>query len=97
MHDERAAERLVSNSMKVLGLKQADLKALPLGSPEKVALAWWLRKQTTVSLRWVADRLIMGHYTRVTQAVSRVSRKPSKRLAQLRRHLERQAQHAGKQ
>jgi REP element-mobilizing transposase RayT len=70
-HDERAAEPLLRKSMKGLGLREADLKVLPLGCPEKVALAWWLRKHTTVSLRWVAGRLIMGHYTRVTQAVSR--------------------------
>ena len=43
----------------------------PKGAPEKVVLAGWLRERTTVSLRWVAERLGMGHYTRVTQAVSR--------------------------
>jgi hypothetical protein len=73
-------------------LKEADLKDLPLGCPEKVALAWWLRKHTTVSLRWAADRLKMGHYTRVSQAVSRVGRKPGKRLAQLCRQLEREVE-----
>ena len=86
--NERAAERLLIKSMKALGLKMADLKVLPLGCPEKVVLAWWLRKHMTVSLRWVADRLIMGHYTRVTQAVSRVGRKPAKHLAQLCRQVE---------
>ena len=49
---------------------------------------------TTVSLRWVADRLRMGHYTRVTQAVSRVGRKPAKRLVQPCRQLEREVKHA---
>jgi hypothetical protein len=47
-------------------------------------------RHTTVSLHWVAERLNMGHYTRVTQAVSRVGRRPAKRHAQLRRQLERQ-------
>ncbi len=89
-HDERAAERLLRKSMKVLGLKEAGLKELPLGCPDKVALAWWLRKRTTVSLRWAADRLMMGHYTRVSQAVSQVGRKPGKGLAQLCRQLERE-------
>jgi hypothetical protein len=93
-HDERAAERLLNKSMKAFGLKQADLKVLPLGCPEKIVLAWWLRKHTTVSLRWVADRLVMGHYTRVTQAVSRVGRNPAKHLAQLCRQLEREAERA---
>ena len=55
---------------------------------EKVVLAWWLRRRTTVSLRWVSERLGMGHYTRVTQAVSRMERKPGRRLKQIRAKLE---------
>ena len=58
---------------KALGLKEQALSALPKGAPEKVVLAWWLRQQTTVPLRWVSERLKMGHYTRVT-ALSRVER-----------------------
>ncbi len=56
-------------------------------APEKVALAWWLRERTTVSLRWVATRLGRGHYTRVTQAVSRLRRQPGRRLGQLKKSL----------
>jgi hypothetical protein len=53
-----------------------------------------LRSHTTVSLRWVAEPLIIGHDTRATQAVSRVSRRLAKRHAQLRRQLEREVKHA---
>ena len=56
-------------------------------APEKVALAWWLRRRTTVSLRWVSERLSMGHYTRVTQAVSRAERRPGRKLNQIKRKL----------
>ena len=42
-------------------------------------LAWWLRRRTTVSLRWVGERLRVGHYTRA-------NRKPAKKLRQ-RMHL----------
>ena len=38
-------------------------------------------------MRWVSERLGMGHYTRVTQAVSRAGRKPSRKLRQLREIL----------
>jgi REP element-mobilizing transposase RayT len=92
-HDERAAERLLGRSLKALGLTEADLRELRFGSPEKVALAWWLRKHTTVSLRWVADRMNMGHYTRVTKAVSRMGHKPGKRFEQLRQKLERDVEY----
>jgi len=43
-------------------------------------LAGWLRRRTTVSLRWVGERLRMGHYSRVSQAVSRANRQPAKKL-----------------
>jgi len=36
----------------------------------------------------------MGHYTRVTQAVSRMTRKPAKRLAHLRKQLQQEVEHA---
>ncbi|MGH7943080.1 MAG: hypothetical protein ACREFR_18625, partial [Limisphaerales bacterium] len=48
---------------------------------EKAVMARWLRK------RWVSQRLEMGHYTRVTQAVGRVARRPSRRHKNLKRKL----------
>ena len=50
-------------------------------------LAWWLRQRTTVSLRWVSERLGMGQYTRVSQAVSRMKRKPGRKLRRVREVL----------
>lgn len=35
-----------------------------LGLAKKLGLAWWLRENTTVTLRWVSERLGMGHYLR---------------------------------
>jgi REP element-mobilizing transposase RayT len=68
-------------------LLRAPAANLVADAPEKVALAWWLRRRTTVSLRWGSGRLGMGHYTRVTQAVGRRERRPGRRLAQLQRQL----------
>jgi hypothetical protein len=59
------------------------------GAGEKVALAWWLRQRTTVSLRWVSERLRMGHYTRVTQAIRRAEHQSSRKIDQIKRKLER--------
>ena len=56
------------------------MRELSKCAPEKVALAWWLRCKTTVSLRWVSEQLGMGHYTRVAQAVSRAHRQPGKKV-----------------
>lgn len=86
-HDQAAAERLMSKGAKALGIALDELAQRPRTAPEKVALAWWLRRRTTVSLRWVSQRLHMGHYTRVTQAVSRMNRKPPRRLRRPREIL----------
>ncbi|MGA2556304.1 MAG: transposase [Verrucomicrobiota bacterium] len=89
-HDQAAAEKQLAGALKTLGLTQQALVELPKGSPEKVALAWWLRERTTVSLRWAGERLGMGHYTRVTKAVSRMRHRPGRRLQQIQQRLLRQ-------
>ena len=71
------------------------LMTLPKGAPEKTVLAWWLRERTVVSLRWVGQALAMGHYTRVTQAVSRMKLKPARKLQTLKgRLLKAEGKHA---
>ena len=86
-HDQAAAERALARGLKALGLSGQALAELPKGAAEKVVLAWWLRQRTTVPLRWVSERLGMGHYTRVTQAVSRMRRRPGRQLESWRRQL----------
>ena len=83
-HDEAAAERELERAIRVLGLKEESVAELSASAPVKVVLAWWLRRRTTVSLRWVSDRLRMGHYTRVTQAISRAERRPGRKLNQFK-------------
>jgi hypothetical protein len=69
--------------LRALGLSVAKLEKLPKSTPEKAVLAWWLRDGTTVSLRWLSERLAMGHWTRVSQAVGRLKRRPSHKLRRL--------------
>ena len=85
-HGEAAAEKLLVVGLAALGLSRKDLAALPKSAPEKTVLAWWLRARTPVPLRWISQELEMGHYTRVTQAVSRLKRKPGRKLEKLK-HL----------
>lgn len=86
-HGEAGARQLLAVGLKALGLRAGDVAALSKGAPEKTALAWWLRERTTVSLRWASEELGMGHYTRVSQAVSRLQRKPGRKLERLKRLL----------
>ena len=86
-HGEAAAQKLLCAGLAALGIAMEELRALPKSAPEKTALAWWLRERTTVPLRWVSQELDVGHYTRVTQAVSRMQRKPGRKLENLKRRL----------
>jgi putative transposase len=86
-HGETAAQHLLAKGLTALKLSRLDLEELPKGAAEKIVLAWWLRERTTVSLRWVGQTLAMGHYTRVTQAVSRMRRKPGRKLEKMKESL----------
>jgi hypothetical protein len=82
-----AAEQAVARALRILGLSEVALVQLAKGAPEKVVLAWWVRQRTAAPLRWVSQRLGMGHYSRVSQAVSRMRQRPGRKLQQLRRRL----------
>jgi len=86
-HDQAAAEERLKQALQRLGLDETALEELPKGSPEKLVLAWWLRENTTVTLRWVAQRLGMGHYTRVTKAISRMVGRRGKKLEKIKHQL----------
>ena len=90
-HDEAAAERALGQALGALGLSDAELEQMPKSAPEKMVLAWWLRQRTTVPLRWVSERLAMGHFTRVSQAITQIQRRPARKHEQLKRLLRRVA------
>ena len=71
-HDEAAAERMMVQGMRTLGLKGGDMGTLRKNDGRKQALAWWLRKRTTVTSAWVAGRLEMGHISNIGRAVAAV-------------------------
>src|ERR1051326_9280477 len=88
-HGEAEAEKRLKRALDYLGLTSQDLKDLPRAAAQKAVIAWWLRERTTVSLRWVSERLGMGHYTRVSQAISRMKHRSARKHDKLRRHLSR--------
>ena len=86
-HGEAAAEKALRDALSVLKLSGGELEQLPKSAPEKAVLAWWLRQRTTVPLRWVSERLAMGHVSRVSQAVGQIRRQPARKHEQLKRLL----------
>ena len=61
--EQEWAERKVSAGLQRLGWKEGDLERRRKGDPGKVKLAMWLRAETTMTLKWIAQRLRMGTWT----------------------------------
>jgi len=72
-HDERQALKMLKRGLDVFGIDESDLEAKAKGALEKQVLAWWLRKKTVVSRKWISEKLGMGDLSRVTNAVRKVN------------------------
>jgi len=71
-HDEVEAERVVGLGMRALRLTEESLEGQIKGSPEKVALAWLVRRHTCVRNGWIKERLKMGTATTLSQSLRRI-------------------------
>jgi hypothetical protein len=61
---ETKAERIIAEELKRGGWAAGDLEGHPKGDPVKLALATRLRRETTLSLEWIANRLQLGAWRR---------------------------------
>ena len=64
--EEAKAERLVREELATLGWDEGELSRRRKGDPEKVRIARRLRRETTMTLAWIARRLGMGVWTYVS-------------------------------
>ncbi|MBI5386481.1 MAG: transposase [Verrucomicrobia bacterium] len=60
--DEQKAERLVREAMAKQGWNEEDLAQSRKSDPVKLRLAAQLRRETTMTLKWIAARLKMGSW-----------------------------------
>ncbi len=67
--DEERAEGLLQKELKRRGWTEARLDERRKGDPEKVMVAWRLRQDTTMTLKWIAQRLRMGTWTYVSNCL----------------------------
>lgn len=85
---EHEAEQWLHKALTALAMEPTQLQSLPKGATAKLVLAWWLWQRTTLPRAWIAQRLCLGHETRVTLAVRQVETAKSGPLAQMRRVIE---------
>lgn len=66
---EEKAERIVAEGLRKLKWTEKDLETRRKGDPGKVRIARRLRQETTVTLKWIAQRLRMGTWTHVANRI----------------------------
>ena len=76
--DEFHAEKMVREELKRRGWKETELDKRRKGDAEKVEVAWRLRSETTMSLKWIAQRLRMGTWTHVSNCLSQKRKKKTR-------------------
>ena len=64
------AERIVREEVERLGWREEELWVRRKGHRAKVLLARRLRQETTMSLKWIAERLHMGSWTYVSNLLN---------------------------
>ena len=64
---EVKAARIVVEELKRAGWTEAELPRKPTGDPVKLAIATRLRQETTMTLKWISQRLAMGAWTHLNR------------------------------
>ncbi len=64
--DEARALAVLAEELKRRGWRESELANRGKGDKEKVAIAARLRRETTMTLKWLAQRLAMGNWTNVS-------------------------------
>jgi putative transposase len=71
--EEHKAEQIVKEELTRLDWTQKDLQATLKGDKRKIRIAKRLRNETTMTFKWIADRLNMGVWTHVANRLYHVS------------------------
>ena len=61
---------MIGRALQQLGWKNSDLQKRRKGDPDKLAIAEELRKQSAMTIRWIAERLHMGAPTHLSHLLT---------------------------
>lgn len=86
-HDALEAQRLLDLGLQKLGIPGSELSKLKKSDPQKKAIAWLIRKNTSVKNEWIAKALQMGCVSNMSQFVREVEEAGSGSLFNLKETL----------
>ena len=87
LHDEHAAEQMIVEGIKLLGLTESHLRTMSKGSDEKALLAWLIRRNSTVPNQWIANRLIMGRPDCLSRYPDRIEKSRDRWIVEMKKEL----------
>ena len=67
---EAKAEQIVAEELKYRRWEEASLVKRRKGDPEKVKIALRLRRESIMTLKWIAEQLHMGSWTHVSNCLA---------------------------
>ena len=70
LHDEREAEKLVQEGLKIFGLQNEGLNVFRKGDARKKVMAWNVRRKTSVKNEWISTRLCMGSSSNLSHYIA---------------------------
>jgi REP element-mobilizing transposase RayT len=71
---EEKAERIVGGELKRRRWNESSLGERRKGDPEKVKIALRLRRESIMTLKWIAQRLRMGSWTNVSNCLANIAK-----------------------
>jgi len=86
-HDVLEAQRLFDRGLVTLKLSPSDLPRLKKSDPRKKAIAWYIRKNTSVRNEWIARQVHMGCVSNMSQYVREVEVSGKGILSELKKTL----------
>jgi putative transposase len=87
-HDEREAARRLEQGCKALAVDLTELWGRKQTDPIKQAVAWHVKKHSTIGDAWICEKLDMGSRTNVHRAVKRFRVDSDKAIVGLKRKLQ---------
>jgi len=86
-HGPAEAERLWKQGLELLGVDEEELLMAKSTRMEKQALAWLMKKHTSVTGKWIAERLELGHLSTASVAINRFARDRGHTAQRMRKKL----------
>jgi len=84
VHDENAALHIIKRVLEGLKIDQEQLRVLPKNESRKIVLAWVIKRNTTMTNRWISTQLNMGHISNVSNYVRQVEQTTDIKIRDLR-------------